>query len=120
MALFGSVMRSSLVRNSLAMVRLETLATNSVKLIFVQARNAAQKLEGAGLGHLKKINCRFDCTNADNTICDIDIFKLKVEMKIIFRRPGRYLLGGGVISASVTKEGIRAEEVEITTVQMNC
>ena len=120
MALFGSVMRSSLVRNSLAMVRLETVATNSVKPLFVQARNAAQKLEGAGLGHLKKINCRFDCTNADNTICDIDIFKLKVEMKIIYRRPGRYLLGGGVISASVTKEGIRAEEVEITTVQMNC
>ena len=71
MALFGSVMRSSLVRNSLAMVRLETVATNSVKPIFVQARNAAQKLEGAGLGHLKKINCRFGCTNADSTICDI-------------------------------------------------
>jgi len=66
MALFGSVMRSGLVRNSLAM-----------------ARHATQKLEGAGLGHLKKFNCR---------------------------RPGRFLLGGGVISASVTKEGIRAEE----------
>ena len=32
-----------------------------------------------------------------------------------WRRPGRYLLGGGVISASVTKEGIKAEEVWLKT-----
>ena len=44
---------------------------HQLKLLFVQARNAAQKLEGAGLGHLKKINCRFSSTNADSTICDM-------------------------------------------------
>lgn len=46
-------------------------------------RAAVQRLEGLGLGQLRRAN---------------------------YRRPGRYLLGGGVISAAVTKEGIRAEE----------
>ena len=37
---------------------------------------------------------------------------MEMRLKSILRRPGRFLLGGGVISASVTKEGIRAEEVQ--------
>ena len=42
---------------------------------------------------------------------DLGCYMCEIFQFSFWRRPGRYLLGGGVISASVTKEGIKAEEV---------
>jgi len=59
--------------------------SNLVKCSQLMVKQAVEKFETLGFGQLRRFNCR---------------------------RPVRgFLLGGGVISASVTKEGLRAEEV---------
>jgi len=62
----------------------KTLNFDLVRSSLIMVRSAAHRLEGFGLGQLRKFN---------------------------FRRPRYLVLGGGVFSATATKEGLRVEEV---------